>query len=82
MQVTGNHGVERRLAELTAREREVLALLPSGVTNRLLAKKLGISERTVRYHLTSITRKLEVGSRVEAAIIAHGWQARTARQPG
>ncbi len=55
---------------LTAREREVLLLLAGGPSNRSLAQHLGVAERTVRAHLTSITRKLGVRSRLEAALLA------------
>jgi two-component system nitrate/nitrite response regulator NarL len=60
---------------LTAREREVLLLLADAPTNRMIAKKLGISERTVRAHLTSLGRKIGVDSRVGAAIVAYRWKA-------
>lgn len=55
---------------LTRRELEVLALLVSGDSNRRLAHQLGIAERTVKAHLTSLMRKLGVESRVEAALLA------------
>ncbi|MDT6982681.1 helix-turn-helix transcriptional regulator [Streptomyces lusitanus] len=58
------------LARLTAREREVLRCLARGETNRVLARQLGIAERTVRAHVTSVVRKLEVGSRFEASLVA------------
>ena len=58
------------LARLTSREREVLRCLARGETNRLLARRLGIAERTVRAHVTSVVRKLDVGSRFEASLVA------------
>ncbi|MFC7901059.1 helix-turn-helix transcriptional regulator [Streptomyces griseoincarnatus] len=58
------------LASLTAREREVLRCLARGETNRVLARQLGIAERTVRAHVTSVVRKLGVGSRFEASLLA------------
>ncbi|MFC7986656.1 helix-turn-helix transcriptional regulator [Streptomyces sp. NPDC057336] len=58
------------LARLTDREREVLRCLAKGETNRVLARRLGIAERTVRAHVTSIVRKLGVGSRFEAGLVA------------
>ncbi|MFZ4187136.1 helix-turn-helix domain-containing protein [Streptomyces pseudogriseolus] len=61
---------EATLARLTAREREVLRCLARGETNRVLARQLGIAERTVRAHVTSVVRKLEVGSRFEASLVA------------
>ncbi|GAA2060681.1 LuxR C-terminal-related transcriptional regulator [Streptomyces carpaticus] len=57
-------------AALTRRETQVLALLASGQPNRSLARQLGISERTVRAHITSLTRKLGIPTRIEAALLA------------
>jgi two-component system, NarL family, response regulator YdfI len=51
---------------LTAREREVLALVADGGTNRSIAYELGISERTVKAHLTHVYQKLAVDSRAAA----------------
>ncbi|MFE6716578.1 helix-turn-helix domain-containing protein [Streptomyces albidoflavus] len=60
-----------RVGTLTRREREVLLLLPEGETNRVLGRRLGIADRTVKAHLTNIKRKLRVESRVQLALIAH-----------
>jgi DNA-binding NarL/FixJ family response regulator len=62
---------------LSAREGEVLCLLSEGMTNRAIAERLGISEHTVHRHVTSILRKLDVGSRTAAAAWAlkHGFDA-------
>jgi DNA-binding NarL/FixJ family response regulator len=66
--------VERSaLQKLTPREREVLSVLPSGEGNRALARRLGIAERTVKAHLTSITRKLGLRNRVEATLLSVRW---------
>ncbi len=51
---------------LTAREREVLALLADGVGNREIAHALGISEHTVKFHLGAIFGKLGAATRTEA----------------
>ena len=51
---------------LTDREREVLALVAEGGTNRSVAYALGISERTVKAHLTHVYQKLDVDSRAAA----------------
>jgi DNA-binding NarL/FixJ family response regulator len=57
--------------ELTEREREVLALLATGMSNRSIATTLGISEATVKVHLTHIYQALAVGNRTAAALHAH-----------
>ena len=51
---------------LTAREREVLELISQGLSNKLIARQLQISEHTVKFHISSITTKLGVASRTEA----------------
>jgi len=55
---------------LTEREKEVLVLIAQGESNRSIAKKLFISEKTVKNHITSIFRKLKVEDRTQAAIYA------------
>ena len=55
--------------DLTAREREVLAMLAEGAGNKAVAFKLGISEHTVKFHVASIMGKLQAGSRTEAVTI-------------
>jgi two-component system nitrate/nitrite response regulator NarL len=57
-------------APLTAREREVLALLALGLANKAIAPRLGISEHTVKAHVASIFEKLHVGTRAEAVVTA------------
>ena len=58
------------LGGLTAREREVLGLLGTGLANKAIARKLGISEATVKAHLTRIFRQIGVTDRTQAAIWA------------
>jgi pimeloyl-ACP methyl ester carboxylesterase/DNA-binding CsgD family transcriptional regulator len=58
------------LAELTTREREILALVAGGAANQAIADKLFISEKTVRNHLTAIFDKLGVCSRAQAIVFA------------
>jgi DNA-binding NarL/FixJ family response regulator len=62
------------LDTLTAREREVLVLLAAGLSNREIAQRLSISERTTRTHVSRILDKLGVRSRTQAALYAiqHG----------
>ena len=57
-------------AELTPRESEILCHLAEGQSNKVIANHLGISDGTVKLHVKSILRKLNVHSRVEAAVIA------------
>ena len=54
--------------ELTPREREVLQLVGEGLSNRLIARRLGISEKTVKTHLTSVFTTIGVTDRVQAAL--------------
>jgi DNA-binding NarL/FixJ family response regulator len=59
-----------QLAQLSPREEEVLRLLATGETNRQIAKRLFISEETVKSHVAAIFRKLEVSDRTSAAVLA------------
>lgn len=61
---------ETNLEELTAREREVLALLGEGLGNKEIAARLYLSVRTVEGHLSNAYAKLDVHSRTEAALFA------------
>ena len=64
----------RRAAELTGREREVLALVAEGLPNKLIARRLEISEKTVKAHLTRVFERIGVTDRTQAALWArrHG----------
>jgi DNA-binding CsgD family transcriptional regulator len=55
---------------LTAREREVLALLAEGASNKAIARALGVSVHTVKFHVASLTEKLGAKGRLEAVAIA------------
>ncbi|MER5561713.1 MULTISPECIES: LuxR C-terminal-related transcriptional regulator [unclassified Streptomyces] len=59
-----------KLDRLTCREREVLRNLARAEPNRALARRLGIAERTVKAHITSLVRKLELDSRLEATLVS------------
>lgn len=58
------------LAPLTHREVEILHHVAAGLANKEIAHRLGISERTVKNHLSNIMEKLQVNSRTQAAIYA------------
>jgi DNA-binding NarL/FixJ family response regulator len=60
-----------RMSNLTAREREIIRLISSGLKNKDIAARLSISDITVRHHLTSIFRKLEVSDRQKLLIVAY-----------
>lgn len=60
------------LALLSAREREVLGRIACGDSNKLIARKLDIAETTVKIHVQHILRKLQLSSRVQAAVYAAG----------
>ncbi|GAA3286433.1 MULTISPECIES: response regulator [Dactylosporangium] len=62
---------ERRLERLTAKEREVLTAVAEGLPNADIAARLRLSEATVKTHVSRILTKLELGNRVQAAILAH-----------
>ena len=57
-------------AALSARERQVLDLVAEGLPNKLISRRLGIAERTVKAHLTSIFQQLGVTDRTQAALWA------------
>jgi DNA-binding NarL/FixJ family response regulator len=57
-------------AALSAREREVLAMVGEGLPNKLIAHRLSISEKTVKAHLTSVYRQIGVTDRTQAALWA------------
>jgi DNA-binding CsgD family transcriptional regulator len=56
--------------ELTRRESEVLALLAAGAANKTIARALGISTHTAKFHVAALTEKLGASSRLEAVAIA------------
>jgi DNA-binding NarL/FixJ family response regulator len=61
----------RRVAALTPREGEVLALLGSGLSNGQIARRLHVVEGTVKAHVSSVLARLGVGNRAAAAVVAH-----------
>lgn len=61
---------ERVLSPLSERETEVLALIAKGQSNKEIATTLGVTEGTVKLHVTNILSKLEVNARTEALVVA------------
>ncbi len=57
------------LQELTERERNILGLIGSGLMNREIGERLFLSEKTIKHYVTNILQKLQVRSRVEAALL-------------
>lgn len=60
----------KKIESLTNREYEVLTLIAEGLNNKEIADKLFISEKTVKNHVSSILKKLDVNDRIQAAIFA------------
>ena len=58
------------LQELTAREREILTMIGNGFTNREIGEKVFLSDQTIKHYVTNILNKLQVRTRVEAALLA------------
>lgn len=58
------------IGSLTSREREVLGLLAAGRSNREIARTLGVSEKTIKTHVSSVLAKLGVADRTQAAVLA------------
>jgi DNA-binding NarL/FixJ family response regulator len=67
---TGAGGHGDAVATLTVRERDVLAAVARGLSNRAIADELGIAERTARTHVSNILAKLGLASRTQAALFA------------
>lgn len=65
-----SEGVPAALAGLSPRERDILALIGEGLTNRQIGKRLYLSEKTVKNHISRLLAKLGVHRRVQAAVLA------------
>jgi len=65
----GSNG-KRVLAALSPREQRILRLVAQGLSNREIGAQLDVQEKTVKYHMTNILKKLKVRNRVEAAMLA------------
>jgi DNA-binding NarL/FixJ family response regulator len=75
MAVVSDEGPEETFRALSGREMEILKHITKGLSNKEIAKALGISRQTVKNHMTSILRKLAVNDRTQAAVYAlrRGW---------
>lgn len=67
---TAEKPVQRLEVELTHREEQILNEVSAGLTNKEIARKLTLSEKTVKHYMTSVLQKLQARNRVEA-VIAH-----------
>ncbi len=74
-QMASSSEVEPFFAPLSPREMEILECIAKGSSNKEIARELKNSDQTVKNHITSILRKLNVNDRTEAAVYAlrHGW---------
>jgi DNA-binding NarL/FixJ family response regulator len=61
---------ETSLSPLTGRETQILNYIAQGYLNKQIATELGISEQTIKNHVTSILRKLNATARTEAVVLA------------
>lgn len=69
-QVSGESGSDPRFETLTRRERDVFAGVANGLSNRQIGVELGLAEKTVKNHMSSILTKLGLQSRTQAALLA------------
>jgi DNA-binding NarL/FixJ family response regulator len=60
-----------KITSLTPRERDIVALVASGLANKAIAARLSISDNTVRHHLTSIFAKLEIADRLSLVVYSY-----------
>ena len=61
----------KKMASLTPREREIVNLIAKGESNKLIARALNISDRTVKSHLSIVFQKLKVNDRLQLALVAN-----------
>ena len=67
---THDQDLARRIASLTPQQFRVLMMLADGLLNKQIAAELGVSEATIKAHVTAIFRKMDVRSRTQAAVAA------------
>jgi two-component system, NarL family, nitrate/nitrite response regulator NarL len=73
--------VPARLHELTPRERQIATLVSSGANNKVIARQLSITDRTVKAHLSAIFQKLGMSDRLQLALFINGAGKEKDRQP-
>ncbi|GAA3185633.1 response regulator transcription factor [Streptomyces virens] len=79
---SGEPAMAPELADLSPRERDILALIGEGLTNRQIGQRLYLSEKTVKNHISRLLAKLGVQRRVQAAVMAsHLEQPGTGKRP-
>lgn len=62
---------ERDIDQLTPRERDILKLIAQGLSNKMISRKLDITESTVKVHVKHLLKKMKLKSRVEVAVWVH-----------
>lgn len=70
LRTEGSHPSDTSQAGLTEREEQILSLIAQGLSNKMIARKLDITEGTVKVHVKHLLKKLNLRSRVEAAVWA------------
>ncbi|QHC69557.1 response regulator transcription factor [Rathayibacter sp. VKM Ac-2801] len=65
----GEHAVDPRLAGLSGRERQILALIADGMTNRQIGVELSLAEKTIKNYVSSVLSKLGLERRTQAAVL-------------
>jgi DNA-binding NarL/FixJ family response regulator len=68
----GSESTANALSLLTEREQEIAKFLAEGASNKVIASRIGVTERTVKAHLTSIFRKTGATDRLQLALLIHG----------
>ncbi|RVA60232.1 response regulator transcription factor, partial [Mesorhizobium sp. M7A.F.Ca.CA.001.08.1.1] len=69
-------GLAERLRQLTDRQTEILRLVAEGLSNKEVALRLELQEKTVKHHMTGVLSKLNVRNRTEAALMMREWRDR------
>lgn len=71
-----------RVGLLSDREVDVFRLLAKGASNRTIATRLAVTERTAKAHVAGILSKLDVESRLQAGIVGYAWEILSSRAEG